>query len=426
MKRKNILYFIFGLSILMLVALSACNDFKTPPTMWDPNKSYAAGSVIASVSPANSAIAGVREIAVIGKFSSNLDSNWIYFGSEQAIIKRMSSAADTLVVYRPVISGALTINAVIVQADSVAKISYNLESPIRSSDMTGIPTGGVGVMEANKNGTVGGDTIWIASTGYITMLLPNGIDLIPYKDTSYLKPKINNKPADFRNAFSDMKFGPHGFLYATFAGSKSIYQLDPASATPIAYVTFSVAYTSSVFDFNSNGDIYFNGLKSGLILIKQGSTTPVAVGVADYAGTTFAGIRVYNGYVYGLSSTILFRSQINLDGTVGSKETVVDIAADTSLRGCTITSFNFASDGTVLVSLLGGNANYSLYILENGSLSPYYHNNILPTGINQLIWGGGRYLYLRVSSATQLYRMGMAKEDNTPLLGAPYLGRNLP
>ncbi|MGD0038257.1 MAG: hypothetical protein ABSC53_13310, partial [Bacteroidota bacterium] len=123
-------------------------------------------------------------------------------------------------------------------------------------------------------------------------------------------------------------------------------------------------------------------------------------------------------------ATSLFRSQINPDGTVGSKQPVVNIAADTSLRGCTISSFNFASDGTVFVSLLG-NANYSLFILENGSLSPYYHNNILPTGISQLIWGGGRYLYLRSSTATNLYKMGMAKEDNTPLLGAPYLGRGL-
>ena len=87
MKRKNILYFIFGLSILMLVALSACNDFATPPKMYNPNQSYPPGAVITSVLPVNSAIAGVREITLIGKFSSNLDSNWIYFGSEQAIIK---------------------------------------------------------------------------------------------------------------------------------------------------------------------------------------------------------------------------------------------------------------------------------------------------------------------------------------------------
>jgi hypothetical protein len=424
MKRKDILCFIFCLSILALVVLSACNNFEAPPTMWDPNKSYTTGSVITGVSPFNSAIAGVREISITGKFSNKLDSNWVYFGTEQAIIKRMSAAADTLVVYRPIISGAVTIKAVIVQADSIAKVPYNLESPISSSDLTAIPTGGVGVMEANKNGTAGGDTIWIASTGYITMLLPNGIDLIPYKDTSYLKPKISNKATDFAKAFADMKFGPGGYLYATFVGSKSIYQLNPASATPVVYATFSAAYNSSVFDFNSNGDIYFNGLKSGLILVKKGSTTPVVVGSADYAGATFIGIRVFNGYVYGAYTTSLFRSPINSDGTVGSKQPVVDIAADTSLRGCTISSFNIASDGTVLVSLLG-NANYSLYILENGSLSPYYHNNILPTGINQLIWGGGRYLYLRSATATSLYKMGMAKEDNTPLLGAPYLGRNL-
>ena len=424
MKRKCVLYFIFGLSILALVVLSACNDFSAPPTMWDSNKSYTTGSIITGVSPLNSAIAGVREISIRGKFSNKLDSNWVYFGTEQAIIKRMSATADTLVVYRPIISGAVTIKAVIIQADSLAMVPYNLESPIISSDISAIPTGFVAVMEANKNGTVGGDTIWMASTGYITMLLPNGIDLIPYKDTSYLKPKISNKSTDFTKAFTDMKFGPHGFLYATFAGSKSIYQLDPASTAPIAYVTFSAAYSSSVFDFNSNGDIYFNGLRSGLILIKQGSTTPVVVGSADYAGATFVGIRVYNGYMYAADATSLFRSLINPDGSVGGKQPVINIAADTSLRGCTISSFNFASDGTVFVSLLG-NANYSLYVLENGSLSPYYHNNILPTGISQLIWGGGRYLYLRSSTATSLYKMGMAKGDNTPLLGAPYLGRSL-
>jgi hypothetical protein len=422
MKRKDILYFIFGLSILALVVLSACNNFDAPPTMWDPNKSYPTGSVITGVLPVNSAIAGVREITLIGKFSSNLDSNWVYFGSEQAIIKRMSAAADTLVVYRPAISGAFTINAVVVQADSFAKISYNLESPIRSSDISAIAGTGL-VMEANK-----GDTMWIASKGYINMLLPNGTDLIPYKDTSYLKAKIGKAATDFAQNFSDMKFGPQGFLYATFSTSTSniLYQLHPDSATPVVYKQSTVTNSISKFDFNSNGDIY-TGYKSGLFLAKQGSA-PVTVG--DYTGVTFVEIRVINGYVYAANTTSLFRSLINADGTVENKETVVNIATDTHLTGCTISSFNLASEGTVLVSLLG-NAKYSLYILENGSLSPYYYlSNILPTGIDQLIWGGDRYLYLSrgktgTSTATRLYRMGMAKEDNTPLHGAPYLGRSL-
>jgi hypothetical protein len=422
MKRKNILYFIFGLSILALVVLSACNNFDAPPTMWDPNKSYPTGSVITGVLPVNSAIAGVREITLIGKFSSNLDSNWVYFGSEQAIIKRMSTAADTLVVYRPVISGAFTINAVVVKADSIGKFSYTLESPIRSSDISAI-AGTYLVMEAGK-----GDTMWIASKGYINMLLPNGTDLIPYKDTSYLKAKIGKTATDFAQNFSDMKFGPHGFLYATFntTNSNLLYQLHPDSATPVVYARFTASNSTSKFDFNSNGDLY-TGKSIGLFLVKPGST-PVAVG--DYTGVTFVEIRVINGYVYAANSTSLFKSRINpADGTVENKETVVNIAADTNLTGCTISSFNLASDGTVLVSLLG-NANYSLYILENGSLSPYYRNNILPRGIDQLIWGGDRYLYLSrgktgTSAAIRFYRMGMAKEDNTPLHGAPYLGRSL-
>lgn len=424
MKRKNIHYFIFGFSILTLVVLSACNDFETPPTVWDPNTSYPTGAVITSVSPANSAIAGVREIALIGNFSSTLASNWVYFGSEQAINKRISAAADTLVIYRPTVFGALDIKAVVVEADSIGKLSYNLESPIISFDISAI-TGTYLVMEAGT-----GDTMWIASKGSISKLSPNGIDLIPYKDTSYLKPKDITKAATaFANDFSDMKFGPHGFLYATFNTTNCdlIYQLHPDSATPVVYASFPAINSTSKFDFNSNGDLY-TGKSIGLFLVKQGST-PVAVG--DYTTDIFVEIRVFNGYVYAATSTSLFKSPIDpATGMVGNKETVVNIAvADTNLKSCTISSFNFASDGTVFLSLLN-NASYSLYILENGSLSPYYRSNILPIGIDQLIWGGSKYLYLSrgktgTAADPRLYKMGMAKEDNTPLLGAPYLGRGL-
>jgi hypothetical protein len=430
MKRKDISYFIFGLSILTLVVLSACNHFDAPPTMWDPNKTLPTGAVTTGVLPASPAIAGVREIALTGKFSSNLASNWVYFGLEQAVIKRVSVAADTLVVYRPVASGTVDIRAIIVEADSIAHFpSYTLEDavPVSLSAISAI-SGNYIVMEADK-----GDTLWITNTsstlgGYIYKLFPDGVTLTSFKDTSYFKAKINKKATDFVKNFSDLKFGPNGFLYATFntTASNIIYQIHPDSATPAVYARFTENNSTSKFDFNSNGDIY-TGYKNGLFLAKKGSE-PVAVG--DYTTTPFVEIRVFNGYVYAATSTSLFRSLINPDGTVGNKETVVDVTTDPSIAKCTISSINFSSDGRVFLSLLR-NTTYSLYILENDSLSPYYYlSNILPTGIDQLIWGGNKYLYLSrgktgSATATRLYKMGMAKEDNTPLLGAPYLGRGL-
>ena len=86
-------------------------------------------------------------------------------------------------------------------------------------------------MEADK-----GDTIWIANMpnsgtklGYIYKLLPDGVTMTVFKDTSYLKPKINNKASDFTNPFADLKVGTGGVLFATFSNVNSIYRMDPAS-----------------------------------------------------------------------------------------------------------------------------------------------------------------------------------------------------
>jgi hypothetical protein len=215
--------------------------------------------------------------------------------------------------------------------------------------------------------------------------------------------------------------------------------MDPNSSAPVVYATLS-ANSTAKFDFDDNKNIY-TGKNNGLFLVKpDGSNSSVG----DYTGSiTFGEIRVIknannNKFVYALigaaaakpTFTQLYRSPINNDGTVGSKQLVYDITADTAFNGCTISSINVKSDGTVLLSLytnsaVNGNQNYSLFVLENnGSLTTYYKDNtILPTGIDQLIWGSGRYLYLSKgktnTSSTRFFKMGM--EQN----GAPYLGRNL-
>jgi IPT/TIG domain. len=433
MKIAQFIFFVFGPSICALVVLSACNDFVAPPPIWNPNQSYASGAVISEVLPANSAIAGIREVTIVGKnFSKVADSNWVWFGAQQAIVKSVSLSADTLVFYRPPNFGQLTLKVLILASDSIGTSTYSLESPVRTSDISTIP-GTYLVMEAGKN-----DTMWIASKGYINKLSPNGIDILPFKDTSYLKTKVKNVNTDFGSNFFDMKFGPGGFLYATFNTSKSnmLYCLEPDSSTPVVYAKFTANNSTGYFDFDDSGNIY-TGRSSGLFLVKPSATpdigaTPVAVG--DYTGFTFAEIRVFkdaNGtkFLYAANSTSLWMSQINSDGTVGNKQQLVSIASDTAFTGDKITSINIASDGRVLLSLTN-NATYSLYLLENGSLTPYYKDNILPTGIDQLIWGTDRYLYLSrgktgLTAAVRFYKMGIAKEDNTPLHGAPYLGRSL-
>jgi IPT/TIG domain len=440
MKSRISLIGVLSFAISALVMIGACNKFDAPPAIWNPNQSYATGAVISEIVPANSAIAGVREITVVGRnFSKVADSNWVWFGTQQAIIKSVSlnAAADTLVFFRPPNFGQLTLKVVIPASDSIGISPYGLESPVSTSDISSISSTNL-VMEAGKN-----DTMWIgswissAAGCYIYKLSPNRIDISVFKDSSYLQPKINKKATDFAQNFVDMKFGPGGFLYATFNKSNTLYCLEPDSSTPTVYAKFTASNSVGYFDFDENRNLY-TGKSNGLFLVKPGATpltgaAPIAVG--DYAGITFVEIRVFkdangNRFVYAANSTSLWMSPINADGTVGGKQQLVNIASDTALTGDKITSINIASDGTLFLSL-SGNSTYSLYVLgNNGLLTPYYKDNILPTGIDQLIWGNDRFLYLSrgktgLAAAVRFYKMGMAKADNTPLHGAPYLGRGL-
>jgi len=439
------MHLIFSLSILALFFLCACNHFDAPSAVWDPNKPLPKGPYISNVSPANTAAAGVREIIITGQnFSTNPDSLTVTFGSQLLAIKSISVTAtqSTIVIPRPAIFGFNNISIMYPAADSIAKYPYNIENPITADAVvSNIFAGNLLVMEADR-----GDTIWIANMpnsgtklGYIYKLLPDGVTMTVFKDTSYLKPRINNKASDFTNPFADLKVGTGGVLFATFSNVNSIYRMDPASASPVIYATLS-ANSTAKFDFDDNKNIY-TGKNNGLFLVKSDGTNS---SVGDYTGSiTFGEIRVIkdassNKFVYALigaasvkpTFTQLYKSPINNDGTLGNKQLVYDISTDTAFSGCTISSLNVKSDGTILLSLytnsaVNGNQNYSLFVLENnGSLTPYYKDNtILPTGIDQLIWGSGRYLYLSKgktnTASARFFRMGM--EQN----GAPYPGRNL-
>jgi len=442
---------IFCLLILTLFFLCACNHFDAPTEVWDPNKPFPESPYILNVIPADIAVAGVREITIIGQnFSTNPDSFFVSFGIQPLTIKSISVSAtmDTLVISRPAVFGFNDISVMYPATDSIVKYPYTIENPITPDAVVStIFSGDLLIMEADK-----GDTIWIAGMpksgaklGHIYKLLPDGVTMTVFKDTSYLVPKISGKASVFTYPFADLKIGPGGFLYATFvlpssAAASSIYCMYPDSTTPKIYATLS-ANNAEKFDFDDNGNIYI-GKSNGLFLIKPGGTNS---SVGDYTGTnTFGDIRVIKDanndkFVYALYGsttaanqkfTQLYRSPINNDGTIDNKQLIYDISADTAFSGCTISSFTVKSDGTVLLSLytssaVNGNQNYSLFMLENnGSLTPYYEDNtILPVGIDQLIWGSGRYLYLSKgktnTSSTRFFRMGM--EQN----GAPYLGRNL-
>jgi hypothetical protein len=410
-------------SAFTLLLLSACNKYDPPTAIWNANATYAVGASVSSVLPSNGAAAGVREITIVGRFSKTVDSNQVYVGSQRAMIKRMSATADTIVIYRTPNYGAQYIQVVIPAADSIRNtFPYTLENPITPYDISGI-AGLVCQMEKGN-----GDTMWIASRGVLSMLKLDGTSLpVTYKDTSYLKPRIKNVNTDFANNFMDIKKGPHGWLYATFVSTStiSIYAMNPDSATPVVYATGFAKNQVGKFDFDDNQNLY-TGNTLGMFLVKPAKTRTA---VGDYAGFTFVEIRVIKDAnnikaVYAADANNIYKSLINADGTLAPRQRVFNLASDTTLTGAKISSFNFAADGTLYLSVTGGSQPYSLYVLANGTVTPYYTDNILPTGIDQLIWGGDNNMYLSraktgATANTRLYKIGI---DRT---GASYIGRGL-
>jgi hypothetical protein len=434
MKIRKFVYVLLSSALVGLI-VGSCNHFAAPTSVWDPSQQYGIGPVISSVLPSPTAIAGVKEITIIGRnFAGHIDSNWVWYDADSigaAGIKSysLSGATDTIVIFRPANFGTnLLLKVVVPAADSTAKYAYTMEQPVVSTPLTTIS--GTSFVMTTGGGNTTGDTVWIATTGYVYQLLPGSVAPSRIMDTSYLKQKVLNPTtgkmvnSDFVKPFMDMKVGPGHVLYATFkdvAGDTVIYRLDPDSSLPVKYATFSDKKTAGYIDFDDNGNLY-TGNSLGLWLVKPDGSTSQAT--TDYNSLTIVALRVVNKYVYVASSSGIFRSPINSNGTVGSQETVCSITSDTSLAGASITSFDVASDGTVFVSL-SGKPNYSFFELQNGALLPYYRDaSIVPTGIVQVTWGAGRWLYLNTGSTT-LYSMGIAKDDGTARDGAPYLGRGL-
>jgi hypothetical protein len=408
MKKKKSLSLLFCLFIFMLICFAACNEYNEPGAIFVPDKPYPASPVIQSVTPANSAVAGVREITIAGSnFSTVADSNWVIIGGQRALIK--SASANSLVIYRPPTFGTgLSLKVEVPSTLSAAVVNnYTIEEPISQfGDFTLTPRAFF-CMDLDKQGNM-----WMASRQYFYKLSADAYTLTTYMtNTTFLKDKKFVE-------FYDVKVGPDGFVYTTVKNKPEIYRIDPVTAAdPEIYVT--LPSNTAKMDFNSNGDIY-SGQANGIFLVKPDKSVSA---VGDYGtSTSFVEIRVINGFVYAMDSTTMYKSAIDSGGTLGNKQVVYNIASSSNISSCTMSSFAMAEDGTIYLCVKK-HPQYSIFVLESdGSATPYYFDNILPINVDQIIWGSTKTMFLSrgrsaVTADPRLYRMGMDKN------GVPNLGR---
>jgi hypothetical protein len=240
---------------------------------------------------------------------------------------------------------------------------------------------------------------------------------------------------------SDIKFGPGGYLYLTVLSSTAgesanIYRITPGSVLE----TFSRVPrgNANVMDFNQNGNLY-TGFRNGIYIVHQDAT----VKSSGRYSTNYKllKLRVYNGYIYvaaqytGTDQSVpkmsIWRNRIVGTDSLDQNELVVNVraSADPALSHANtmISSFDIDANGNIYFCLQNSTKPlpYTIYVLENdGTISPFYVDKILPPVIDQIVWGTNTNVYLNRGfnmsakpDSVRIYKMGMG------VMGATYFGR---
>lgn len=417
-------------ALLMLGSLDSCTKWQSWSPIYDTKaKLDTTGPIITSILPSDG-MAGYREITITGRnFPADTDSVIVFFQDKNPVIKSMSPTQ--IVVYRPLMGAnqyGVSLRVVVENpfvVETVDTVPYQLEAPVAQfCDLHSEPLP-LGVMDFDKDGY-----LYSASAGNkaLFQITPNGSSWSRLLDRT----KMANSELQ---TITDMKFGPGGYLYCE-VGSGDIFRLDVVNKTVVSSPFETLpgeAGNVSKFDWDPSGKFYTSG-DQGLFLA---DTNGNATSTGHYGGgTTVSELRVIGGNLYVAHGSILSKNLINVDGSLGSDVTVIDVNTIPGITSGTITSFNLDVNGTVYLSVSytsQSSSKYSIFEVQGQTVFPFYQDPaMLPTSVDQLLWSNNsRYLYLNRSisgvatdSATgiignyRLYKMGTLQN------GAPYTGRS--
>lgn len=427
MKQNYIISVANILCFLITILIYGCVEYKEPEKIYNPTATSTSPPVINAIFPADSAMAGVREITIQGEnFSTNKYYNLVYFNKYRCLVK--SSTSNSIVIYRPPVYGDSVMIRLDVQGSWSRAIwnKYGVQKPVTNYDGSKIrvtrATTRIYSLEIDKD-----ENIYISKAQYIYQIL--GVDSIRlYKECSASKV----------GTIYDLKFGPDGYLYIA-ANKNVIFRTRGESGTTAAeYVTLTPSsnYVDKM-EFDQYGNL-FTGRTKGLYVVTPAKTI---INTNRYSSNfTLADFRVFNDelYIYAVYSgtdvsipkkaiwknTIHYTSA-NFD-SVGQSSVFLDILSKPGFETADSISFTFDIAGTMYLCLKLQSQTQSFYVVEpDGSITPFYSDAILPYRINQVVWGNGSSLYLNRGrsyvgkDSAQIYRVGMTVN------GAPYWGRNL-
>ncbi len=390
-----------GVGLILLLAgliMVGCETEK-PASLYNPNSVYNPDPVITAVEPADSALAGIVTIKIMGQhFSPVKEYNFVYFGKTKAAV--LEASETQLLVQSPnFVADSTTIKVAVMGA-----ISFSNQVPYKLVRGVG-EYGGFGdfdeplLVECDR-----AENVYVAlASRKIMKIAPN-------------EQKVEYASATFP-LFTGMKFGPDGSLYIA-RNTRNLYKVPTGGGSVSQWATLKGPIYD--LDFSPSGVMYAGGNGDSLFAIQANGTSS---GAAVYASTYIKAVRVFNGYVYvgGLDKVankqMIWRNQILADGKLSPNELYFDWASHFESTS-EILSITFAADGVMYV---GTNAPEAIIMIHpDKNFAPLYPGVLEPSS-NSLSWGSKQFLYVARRSddakKRRVIKINMLKE------GAPYYGR---
>jgi hypothetical protein len=363
--------------VAALAVIPGCKYDVAEPK-WYSDPATTGTPVINQIIPAAVAGPGVKTITINGEnFSPDVDGNVVLFGSTSAEV--ISQSSTQIVVYRPNLvtdSCMLTIGPRVTY-NSASAGPYKITSVERSYCI--LPTAATA-----DNVTLTAIVVDNSEKVYIVRKTL-GIYRI---DTAGTIDSLMKSPT---SSLTDAVIGPDGRLYTLSSNATAIRVMTLTSGA-IAGTWKSASKISKYGDFDANGYFYAGGTNVLFSIIPPTGTVRTDT---SYVTSTVMAVRVCSSYVYVAArigtSTKIYRHNVSVAGTFGSKELFYDWSAS-PYASRNVTSMAFANDGTMYVGT-DASSNPIVSITPQGT-TDYLYKDILPGYCNSLAWGAGNYLYM--------------------------------
>lgn len=408
---------------LFVLFFWGCNQVENVSPLFNQTFANTADPQIVSVSPDDSAFAGIDELTIMGhNFSTVSAEMLVFFNTTIATI--LSIDSNKIVVRAPNIvqdSISIKIDKLVNALKTSNTVSYKLVSATQT--IKEFSTGNRPYMITLDNSA----NVYYSST--LNNISEGIIKVTPDLVTSEYAKKGGE------TYYSGLKFAKTDGLLGSRRVT-AIFKIASGS-TPVTYVSgFSKAIAD--FDYDANGSIW--AVSSQDQIYRVNPTTKDKKTFTP--GGLFRVCRVFNSYLYvaGQKSTsdkseIVWRFPIVNADSIGTAEVYFDFSAagySTVVNSVTIQGMTFSQDGFLYI----GNDGEEPIIIVNPidkSSAPLFPGVLNPTKKNKLIslfWGEGYYLYyVRQIINTDDKTAPLPLSDaivkvNTKKLGAPYFGNN--